>query len=237
MTPLHRRAALKLAGLGLAGTALPRFAIAQSDSRPTITVAVQKVANSNTLDSLSEQSNVGTRMSIMFTETLIGVNYQGQLEQIPGLATSWRRIDDRTVELSLRQGVKFHNGDEMTAEDVAFTFSPERMFGSTRPTVNGKTLTLTGVVTTSNSRELPAQVPPVARRLWPSLDRVDIVDKYTVRFVNATPDVTMEGPCRPAAARSSPSAASSRPPAGSTMPANRSAPAPTRSATTGRTTC
>jgi peptide/nickel transport system substrate-binding protein len=193
MTPLHRRAALKLAGLGLAGTALPRFAIAQSDSRPTITVAVQKVANSNTLDSLSEQSNVGTRMSIMFTETLIGVNYQGQLEQIPGLATSWRRIDDRTVELSLRQGVKFHNGDEMTAEDVAFTFSPERMFGSTRPTVNGKTLTLTGVVTTSNSRELPAQVPPVARRLWPSLDRVDIVDKYTVRFVNATPDVTMEG--------------------------------------------
>jgi len=193
MTPLHRRATLKLAGLGLAGTALPRFAIAQSDSRPTITVAVQKVANSNTLDSLSEQSNVGTRMSIMFTETLIGVNYQGQLEQIPGLATSWRRIDDRTVELSLRQGVKFHNGDEMTAEDVAFTFSPERMFGSTRPTVNGKTLTLTGVVTTSNSRELPAQVPPVARRLWPSLDRVDIVDKYTVRFVNATPDVTMEG--------------------------------------------
>jgi peptide/nickel transport system substrate-binding protein len=97
------------------------------------------------------------------------------------------------VELALRRGVKFHNGDEMTAEDVAFTFSPERMFGTTRPTVNGKTMTLTGVVTTSNSRDLPAQVPPVARRLWPSLDRVDIVDKYTVRFVNATPDVTMEG--------------------------------------------
>jgi peptide/nickel transport system substrate-binding protein len=193
MTLLHRRSAIKLAGLGLAGAALPRLAIAQADSRPTITVAVQKVANSNTLDSLSEQSNVGTRMSIMFTETLIGVNYQGQLEQIPGLATSWRRIDDRTVELALRRGVKFHNGDEMTAEDVAFTFSPERMFGTTRPTVNGKTMTLTGVVTTSNSRDLPAQVPPVARRLWPSLDRVDIVDKYTVRFVNATPDVTMEG--------------------------------------------
>jgi peptide/nickel transport system substrate-binding protein len=193
MTLLHRRSAIKLAGLGLAGAALPRLAIAQADSRPTITVAVQKVANSNTLDSLSEQSNVGTRMSIMFTETLIGVNYQGQLEQILGLATSWRRIDDRTVELALRRGVKFHNGDEMTAEDVAFTFSPERMFGTTRPTVNGKTMTLTGVVTTSNSRDLPAQVPPVARRLWPSLDRVDIVDKYTVRFVNATPDVTMEG--------------------------------------------
>jgi peptide/nickel transport system substrate-binding protein len=27
--------------------------------------------------------------------------------------------------------VKFHNGDEMTADDVVFTFSRERMFGRT----------------------------------------------------------------------------------------------------------
>src|SRR5260221_10649088 len=36
-------------------------------------------------------------------------------------------------------------------------------------------------------------MPPVARRLWPALDRVEAVDRYTVRFVNATPDVTLEG--------------------------------------------
>jgi peptide/nickel transport system substrate-binding protein len=193
MILIPRRAALRLTAAGAAASALPRFAIAQSDKRPDITVAVQKVANSSTLDSLSEQSNVGTRLSILFTEKLIEVNYQGQLEQIPGLATAWRRIDDRTVELDLRRGVKFHNGDEMTAEDVAFTFSPERMFGTTRPSVEGKTLPLGRVVDTTRSRDLPASVPPVARRIWPSLDRVDIVDRYTVRFVNATPDVTMEG--------------------------------------------
>ena len=28
----------------------------------------------------------------------------------------------------------------------------------------------------------------MARRLWPGLDRVEIVDTHTVRFVNATPD-------------------------------------------------
>ena len=33
----------------------------------------------------------------------------------------------------------------------------------------------------------------MARRIWPALDRVVAVDKYTVRFLNATPDVTMEG--------------------------------------------
>jgi len=194
MTALHRRTLL--AGSGL--LALPRFAIAQgnslADPRPAITVAVQKIANSNTLDDLREQSNVGTRMATFYVERLIDLDYQGQLQQKPGLATAWRRIDDRTVELDLRRGVTFHNGDEMTAEDVAFSFGPQRMMGETRPTVQGKTLPLTGpLVTTARVKQLPAEVPPVARRLWPALDRVEVVDRYTVRFVNATPDVTMEG--------------------------------------------
>jgi peptide/nickel transport system substrate-binding protein len=36
----------------------------------------------------------------------------------PGLATSWNRLDDRTWEFKLREGVKFHEGQEFTAEDV-----------------------------------------------------------------------------------------------------------------------
>ena len=191
MPRLPRRTALKLA----AGTAaLPRFAIAQADTRPVITVAVQKIANSNTLDCLREQSNVGTRFMAMFVERLIDLNYQGQLESKPGLATEWRRIDDRTVEFKLRQGVKLHNGDTFSAEDVAASFSPQRMFGETRPTVQGKTLPLTGqIVTTMASKDLPREIPPVARRLFPAFDKVEIVDRNTVRIVNATPDVTIEG--------------------------------------------
>ena len=39
----------------------------------------------------------------------------------PGLALSWRALDDRTWEFELRQGVKFCDGSELTAEDVAFS--------------------------------------------------------------------------------------------------------------------
>ena len=53
MIMIPRRAALRMGVAGAAATALPCFAIAQSNNRPTITVAVQKVANSNTLDSLN----------------------------------------------------------------------------------------------------------------------------------------------------------------------------------------
>ncbi len=191
--PVLSRRLLLAAAPGLA-LAAPGIVHAQAaDRRPTIAIAVQVISTTNTIDAISEQSNVGTRISTMFAETLIGLNYQGALEQVPGLATSWRRIDERTVEMSLRPGVKFHNGDEMTAEDVAFTFSPAHMFGATRPSVQGRTLPTTVDAPIRQDRQLPAQIPPIARRLFPGLDRVDIIDSHTVRFVNATPDVTMEG--------------------------------------------
>ena len=40
----------------------------------------------------------------------------------PGLAVSWKPIDDTTWELKLREGVKFHDGSPFTADDVVFTF-------------------------------------------------------------------------------------------------------------------
>lgn len=38
------------------------------------------------------------------------------------LAESLEWVDDQTLAIKLRQGVKFHNGSEMTADDVVFTF-------------------------------------------------------------------------------------------------------------------
>lgn len=39
------------------------------------------------------------------------------------LATSIEWLDDTTMQIELKQGVKFHNGSEMTADDVVFTFN------------------------------------------------------------------------------------------------------------------
>jgi len=38
------------------------------------------------------------------------------------LATSWRRLDERVFEFSLRHDVRFHNGQPLTAADVKYTF-------------------------------------------------------------------------------------------------------------------
>jgi peptide/nickel transport system substrate-binding protein len=194
MIDISRRTALSLGAGAVGSLALPRFAIAQSDTRPSITIAVQKISNSNTLDNLREQSNVGER--IFFSslwEGLIGRNWRGSLEAMPLLATEWKRINDATVELQLRQRVKFHNGDELTAEDVVFSFSRERMFGTTEPK-NRRTISVgEGMPTPRAGKELPPEVPATARRAWPDLVKVEAVDKYTVRFINGSPDVTIEG--------------------------------------------
>lgn len=74
----------------------------------------------------------------------------------PGLAESWKQLDDKTMQFNLRKGIKFHNGDDFTAEDVKFSF--ERMM---------------------NSPRIAFVLPPI--------ERIDIVDDYTVNIVTKTP--------------------------------------------------
>ena len=44
-------------------------------------------------------------------------------EYKPALATSWRWVDDLTLEFELRQDVKFHNGEAFDADDVVYTLN------------------------------------------------------------------------------------------------------------------
>ncbi len=191
---LRRRHLIATTGLAAASLGLPRIAIGQADQRPSITIAVQQIANSASLEPLREQSNVGQRAFSFLFEPLIMQNLLGKLEAVPGVAESWKRINDRTVEFTLRKGVKFHNGDEVTADDVVFTFSRERMFGPDYDIASNKTLFTSVLIRdATEGKKLPPEVPAVAKRLFPALEKVEAVDRYTVRFVNRTPDVTLEG--------------------------------------------
>ncbi|HEV7268160.1 MAG TPA: ABC transporter substrate-binding protein [Falsiroseomonas sp.] len=184
MAAITRRAALFAA----AATTLPRFAVAQADQRPVLTIAVQRLSNSNTLEPPREQSNVGFRIHHIHAEPLIETDWLGDLSLRPGLATAWRRIDASTIEFTLRPGVRFHDGREMTAEDVAFSFGP-RLFGTEGHSGAGRSTVLAG----TTGKEPPAEVIAVARRTYPGLERIEVVDRHTIRYVNRTPDITLEG--------------------------------------------
>lgn len=140
------------------------------DTRKNIVVGVNALPTG--LDPVAQDGNVSIRVTFSIYDTLIRRNFMSDgkgtgSKLIPGLAESWKRIDDRTLELKLRQGVKFHNGGEFTADDVVFTFSPERLWGK-------------------NS------VLPDGRVYFGHLEKVEKVDKYTVRIITKKPDPVLE---------------------------------------------
>lgn len=64
---------------------------------------------------LTPNNNVGAHIF----DTLVMKDAGGRIR--PGLAESWRAVDDLTWEFKLRRGVKFHDGSDFTAADVVFT--------------------------------------------------------------------------------------------------------------------
>ena len=52
-------------------------------------------------------------------DSLIHYDLDGNM--VPGLATSWKQLDEKTYEFKLRSGVKFHDGSPFDASDVKFT--------------------------------------------------------------------------------------------------------------------
>jgi peptide/nickel transport system substrate-binding protein len=80
----------------------------------------------------------------------------------PALATSYETVDNKVWIVHLREGVKFHNGREMTAEDVK-TNLDWRI-------------------------ETPERWKPVSyRELIKYLEAVEVVDRYTIRIVLEQP--------------------------------------------------
>ena len=86
------------------------------------------------------------------------VNRKPDLSKVPGLALSWKMTNPTTWEFKLRPGVKFHEGQAFTADDVVFSFKRALM-------------------PTSDMKDLIASVADVIA-----------VDPMTVRMTTKTPD-------------------------------------------------
>ena len=63
-------------------------------------------------------------ISLSVFEHLITLDKDGKL--VPRLATGWQWLDDRTLEVTLRQGVTFHNGEVFDAEIVKLNWDEQR---------------------------------------------------------------------------------------------------------------
>lgn len=101
----------------------------------------------------------GTPLMNVF-DTLVRRDNAGNF--VPHLAKSFEQKDEYTWEFVLNQGVKFHDGSELTAEDVKFT--------------------LDRVVGDSTLIESPR---------FSTIKEVKIIDPYTVQIITNVPDPVM----------------------------------------------
>ena len=93
-------------------------------------------------------------------EHLVEIDKDGKL--VPRLATAWQWLDDRTLEMTLRQGVQFHNGEVFDAEIVKLNWD-------------------------ENTRLRQPHLPGAYLNFTPG-SRVEILDAQTVRFHFPEPD-------------------------------------------------
>jgi peptide/nickel transport system substrate-binding protein len=112
MTRWHKALALSLAAATLA--------CSQPPPEPGIvTVSIRSAPNN--LDPRFGTDESSTRSHDLLYNDLLKLDDRMQLA--PDLATSWETDDYQTYRIHLRQGVRFHDGHELTSQDVVHTFT------------------------------------------------------------------------------------------------------------------
>lgn len=88
-------------------------------SEPNNTLVLGEMWDIDSINPIDGDAGVLICEKAAITETLIGANEDFSLK--PGLATSWKQLDEDTWEFKLRNNVTFHDGSKMTAKEVKFT--------------------------------------------------------------------------------------------------------------------
>jgi len=117
------------------------------------TLVIARVEEVSGLDPHKHSTPASLRAIELMYDTLL--TFDQNLNVVPHLAETWQWSEDgRTLTMTLRPNVQFHNGDALTAEDVKYTF--ERI-------LDEKTLAS-------------------ARAFFTDVERVEIADARTIVF-------------------------------------------------------
>lgn len=99
--------------------------------RDRLTVAIGK--EPKTLVPYASNDTATAPITHQIYEALIGRD--ANMEMVPGLATEWEQVDETHYRFKLREGVKFHNGNDFTAEDVLYSFEQNTASDATAATM------------------------------------------------------------------------------------------------------
>lgn len=77
-----------------------------------------------TMDPHATNDFVTTAIFRQVYDSVVGLSLD--MEMVPGIATSWEYLGDNTWRFHIRDGVTFHDGQPLTAEDVAFSIMRQK---------------------------------------------------------------------------------------------------------------
>lgn len=123
--------ALSLVACGKPAETTPSGETGKAVHRDTLTVGISREPKA--LIPYASNDTGSSYITSLIYDKLIDTDKDMNL--IPGLAESWDKIDDTHYRFHLRKGVKFHNGTELTAKDVLYTFEKNSAADATSSTI------------------------------------------------------------------------------------------------------
>jgi peptide/nickel transport system substrate-binding protein len=118
---IDRRSFLKAAGGAAAATAVAGCLDGGSGSDPEGTLVFSRGSHSKTLDPQQTTSGEDVKVTNQIFNQLIQFKAGGGGTLEAALAKDWS-LSGTTAELTLKEGIEFHNGEEFTAADFKATF-------------------------------------------------------------------------------------------------------------------
>lgn len=127
---------------------------ADTDDRSFVHATLRDVTHFNSMEWTSTPT---ARNLILNYDPL--VRFDRNAEPMGAAAADWEVVDSLTIEVTLREGMTFHDGEPVTPEDVKFTYEYHMEWGTEK-----------------------------IERFYERIDNIEILDSQTLRFNYAEPD-------------------------------------------------